>query len=82
LRILEIETHSKPLSKRIENVLLATLSGHLKGGVHDHPIKQTLTRILSVRPHPKLSSKSVSFVTLSGHLGVWVHDWHFKQHLT
>jgi hypothetical protein len=49
LRIPETETHSKPLSKRIENVSLATLSGHLKGGVHDHPFKQHLTRIFSVR---------------------------------
>jgi hypothetical protein len=40
LRIPEAEPHSKPLSKRVENVSLPTLSGHLKGGVHDHPFKR------------------------------------------
>jgi len=49
LRIPETEPHSKPLSKRVENVSFPTLSGRLKGGVHDHPFKQHLTRILSAR---------------------------------
>ena len=34
-RILETETYSEPSSKRVENAVLATFSGHLKGGVHD-----------------------------------------------
>jgi hypothetical protein len=58
LRIPENETHSKPLSKRIENVSLATLSSHLKGGVHDRSFKQHPKRVLSVRlyatPHAVL----------------------------
>ncbi len=44
LRIPENEAHPKPSSKRIENVSFATLTGHLKGGVHDRPFKQYLTR--------------------------------------
>ena len=50
LRIPETEAHPKPSSKRIENVSFATLSGHLKGGVHDRPFKQYLTRALSAKP--------------------------------
>jgi hypothetical protein len=58
LRIPETAAHPKPSSKHVENVSFATLSGHLKGGVHDRPFKQPLTRAFSAKPfkqHPRES---------------------------
>ena len=49
LRNPETETHPKPLSKRVQNGSLATLSGHLKGGVHDRPFKLTFPGVLAGR---------------------------------
>ena len=49
---LEIDTHPKPLRNRFENVPFLTFVGNLKGGVHDRPFKQHLTRVSSAR-HPE-----------------------------
>jgi hypothetical protein len=67
------EAHPKPSSKRIENMSLATFSGHLNGGVHDRPFKQYLTRSLSAkpvhdRPFKQYLTRVLSAKTIKQHL--------------